>query len=91
MFQFSKQELHNITETAPETWVDSCFYNEKSDVFSFAVILWRLFGDKLQYKRARQLAVTKEEEDEQFDFLKIEGRFGPQPQQREIIRKVNLQ
>lgn len=39
----------NIIETAPETWGDcynireSTFYDEKSDVFSYAIILWRLF------------------------------------------------
>ena len=93
IFQLSHQELHNLTETAPETWADSCHYDEKSDVFSFAVILWRLFGSKLQGKKARKLTVTEEEEeaDEELDFLKVKGRLGPVSQQREIIRKVRLQ
>jgi hypothetical protein len=39
------QTLFNITETAPETWGEG-FYDEKSDIFSFAIVLWRLFGTK---------------------------------------------
>lgn len=46
---FCNNILGNIEETAPETWGDSfilrstVFYDEKSDVFSFSMILWRLF------------------------------------------------
>ena len=41
--------LNNFNETAPETWGDfynlkgSTSYDEKSDIFSFSIILWRLF------------------------------------------------
>lgn len=41
--------LGNYDETAPETWGDfynlrcAVLYDEKSDIFSFAMILWRLF------------------------------------------------
>lgn len=41
--------LRNFCETAPETWGDyynlceSTSYDEKADVFSFGIILWRLF------------------------------------------------
>jgi hypothetical protein len=49
MCPFSKQPLLNLIETAPETWGES-FYTENSDVFSFAIILWNLFGAKLQYE-----------------------------------------
>ena len=41
--------LNNFCETAPETWGDlynlcgSASYDEKADVFSYAIILWRLF------------------------------------------------
>jgi hypothetical protein len=41
--------LGNLIETAPETWGDEgavkgAMYDERYDVFSFAMILWRLFG-----------------------------------------------
>jgi hypothetical protein len=41
--------LGNLIETAPETWGDEgtvkgAMYDEWSDVFSFIIILWRLFG-----------------------------------------------
>lgn len=40
--------LNNFVETAPETWGDmhnlcnTAVYDEKADIFSFAIILWRL-------------------------------------------------
>lgn len=45
--------LGNFEETAPETWGDyfnlrnAVSYDEKSDIFSFAIILWRLFVGQL--------------------------------------------
>eukprot|EP00026_Physarum_polycephalum_P000536 Phypoly_transcript_00537.p1 GENE.Phypoly_transcript_00537~~Phypoly_transcript_00537.p1 ORF type:complete len:1451 (+),score=177.67 Phypoly_transcript_00537:50-4354(+) len=49
---FSVQILGNLVETAPETWGDEgltkgAMYDERSDVFSYAIILWRLFGSNL--------------------------------------------
>jgi hypothetical protein len=81
VFPFSQRTLHNFIETAPETWGDTSFYDEKSDVFSFAVILWRLFGSKSHYEQTVQ-------EDEEYTFLQVNGRFAPPPKQREIIIKV---
>lgn len=49
MFPFSQLALYNIMETAPETW-EGGVYDEKSDVFSYAIILWRLFGSIIQNK-----------------------------------------
>lgn len=46
---FCVQILANTEETAPETWGDyyslrnTVRYDEKSDIFSYAIILWRLF------------------------------------------------
>eukprot|EP00026_Physarum_polycephalum_P002251 Phypoly_transcript_02256.p1 GENE.Phypoly_transcript_02256~~Phypoly_transcript_02256.p1 ORF type:complete len:947 (+),score=114.19 Phypoly_transcript_02256:323-2842(+) len=50
VFPFSVKVLGNIAETAPETWGDEgmtkgATYDERSDVFSFAILLWRLFSD----------------------------------------------
>jgi hypothetical protein len=101
VFPFSQQSLHNITETAPETW-DGGFYDEMSDVFSFAIILWRLFGSKKQNKgyqeekRETKRAEptdhesTKGEDDggDEYAFLQENGKFLPPPRQREAIRKV---
>jgi hypothetical protein len=99
VFTFSQQNLHNIVETAPETW-NGGHYDEKSDVFSFAVILWRLFGAKAQNEidstkpqdSGDNAAVDlKTSEDErEYEYLKENGRYVPPPQQREIIRKVLL-
>jgi hypothetical protein len=49
IFPFSNQILGNLIETAPETWGDEghtkgAMYDERSDVFSYAIILWRIFG-----------------------------------------------
>ena len=39
----------NCSETAPESWGDDTIiksataYDEKADIFSFAIVLWRLF------------------------------------------------
>lgn len=73
VFPFSRQVLQNITETAPETWTGS-HYDEKSDIFSFAIILWRLFGSAGQ--------------ETEYHFLQQDGRFLPPPKQRELIQKV---
>jgi hypothetical protein len=41
--------LFNFAETAPETWGETAIkaanYTEKADIFSYAIILWRLFGN----------------------------------------------
>lgn len=84
VFPVLQHRLYSITETAPETWGDVCFYDEKSDVFSFAVVLWRLFGSKLRYMQT----YTQEDEDDEFSFLKYNGKFGTHLKQREIIRNV---
>jgi len=71
-------------------------YDEKSDVFSFAVILWRLFGSRAQYDppaaNGKGTAGEKinDEDDEEFDYLKVDGKHVPPPKQREMIRKVFL-
>jgi hypothetical protein len=77
-------------------------YDEKSDIFSFAVILWRLFGSRAQYEPQHANGVAEngkktdkgapsslnDEDDEEFDFLKVDGKHVPPPKQRELIRKV---
>lgn len=47
-------------ETAPETW-EGGVYDEKSDVFSYAIILWRLFGSIAQNKGRVKSAEEKAE------------------------------
>jgi hypothetical protein len=99
VFSFSQQTLHNIFETAPETW-DGGPYDEKSDVFSFAVILWQLFGTKAQneidsteYQDSGDpttVDLNTSEDEGEYEYLKENGRYVPPPQQREIIRKVPL-
>eukprot|EP00026_Physarum_polycephalum_P002635 Phypoly_transcript_02643.p1 GENE.Phypoly_transcript_02643~~Phypoly_transcript_02643.p1 ORF type:complete len:891 (+),score=95.14 Phypoly_transcript_02643:341-2674(+) len=53
----SPQVFHSahphITETAPETWGDTGSYDQRSDVFSFSIILWHLFGASNLYKTAK--------------------------------------
>ena len=85
MFPFGQQELHNITETAPETWGDVGFYDERSDIFSFAVILWRLFGSSTLYTENYNAS-----ESEDYAFVMENGRMFPPPRIREVIRKVCL-
>lgn len=90
MFPFSQQTLHNTLETAPETW-EGGLYDEKSDVFSFAMILWRLFATKFQNEDnyVPQGDGDAEDIDEtDFEYLKENGRFFPPPKQREAIRQV---
>lgn len=88
VFPFSQQTLHNITETAPETWDANGFYDEKSDLFSFAVILWRVFGSKSQYTERKDDSPDDDGDDE-YAFLRENGRPLPPPRQREIIKKVH--
>ena len=48
MYPFATKKLFNFAETAPETWgersIKVASYTEKADIFSYAIILWRLFG-----------------------------------------------
>jgi hypothetical protein len=48
MYPFASRHLCNFAETAPETWgetaLKTAFYTEKSDIFSYAIILWVIFG-----------------------------------------------
>ncbi len=81
MFPFSSLTLHNITETAPETW-EGGYYDEKSDVFSFSVILWRLFSSEDNHGLSTL--------EDPYEFLKENGKPMPPPKQREVIRKVPL-
>jgi hypothetical protein len=77
-------------ETAPETW-EGDPYDEKSDVFSYAIILWRLFGTKAQ--NGALIASPNDEDDideSEHEYLKENGKYLPPPKQREIIRKVPL-
>ena len=106
MFAFAQLPLHNINETAPETW-DGGLYNEKSDVFSFGMMLWRLFGSARQNRKTsildplpaprpplyRQdpfaaIPPMNDEEEVEFDHLKVNGRSVHPVNQRAIIRKV---
>ncbi len=75
LFPHAVKPLESITETAPETW-DGGNYDEKSDVYSFSIILWRLFGSD----------PTRDH----FEFLKENGRLGPGLRQQQLIRKVFL-
>eukprot|EP00026_Physarum_polycephalum_P000182 Phypoly_transcript_00182.p1 GENE.Phypoly_transcript_00182~~Phypoly_transcript_00182.p1 ORF type:complete len:2033 (+),score=208.26 Phypoly_transcript_00182:30-6101(+) len=88
LFPFSQQTLHNIMETAPETWEGNS-YDEKSDVFSFAIILWRLFGSKAQNGALVESQVQGEDEidESEHEYLKKHGKFFPPPKQRDVIRK----
>ena len=49
VFPYCVVVLGNVEETAPETWGDgsnlkqATTYNEKADIFSFGIIMWRLF------------------------------------------------
>lgn len=81
MFPYSNKTLYNLLETAPETW-DGGNYDEKADVFSFSIILWRLFGSSSQY------CASHEDLDREFWYLQKNGKFIPPPKQREVIRKV---
>ena len=97
VFPYSQQTLHNIVETAPETW-EGGMYDEKSDVFSFSIILWRLFGSRAQYEptgvvegargEAKNNKQMNDENDEEFDYLKVDRKHVPPPKQRDMIRKV---
>ena len=80
MYEKSKKVLHNFSETAPETW-DGGIYDEKSDVFSFAVIMWRLFASSQQ--------CDNENNTDDYAFLKKDGKWLPTPVQREVIGKVS--
>jgi hypothetical protein len=96
VFPFSQQTLHNIMETAPETW-EGGNYDEQSDVFSFAIILWRLFGSKAQNETNNQPESESPDTTMPGDdidktecaYLKEGGRFFPPPKQRSEIRKVH--
>jgi hypothetical protein len=74
----SHKKFSNFVETAPETWGDNPGYDERVDVYSFGVILWRLFGSKLQY----------EEEDSEWQ---VNGKPNPEWLIREEIRKVSYE
>ena len=59
-------------------------------MFSFAVILWRLFGSRSQYKQAEEIDAKHfmNEVGGDYDFLKELGKIAPPARQRDIIRKV---
>jgi hypothetical protein len=72
--------LVNVFDTAPETWGDS-HYDEKSDVFSFAIIIYDLFGSSENYIH------NKEENDDKEYFIK-NGRIAPDAGIRKAILQV---
>lgn len=93
VFPFSQHTLHNILETAPETWEGES-YDEKSDVFSFAMILWRLFATKFQNEDSCLPQGddpddnVEDIDDSEYAYLQENGKFFPPPKQRETIRNV---
>ena len=81
-------------ETAPETW-EGGHYDERSDLFSFGVILWRLFGTNAQNQPPNPLgggpvlvSAVDDIDEIEIEYLRQNGRDVPPPQQREAIRKV---
>lgn len=101
VFPYSQQPLLCFTETAPETWGDVRYYDEKSDIFSFAVILWRLFGAISNYKdtngtqsertfnfKSFEILNRYTELKEDYGLVMKNGKLIHEAQQRKIIREV---
>lgn len=83
LITFVKQ-TESLSDTAPETW-DGGMYSEKADVFSLGLILWQLFGSARQN---RKVITSRFPEDNDYNYLKLNGKFLLPILQRDIIRKV---
>jgi hypothetical protein len=75
----------NLLENAPEIFgdPDSGFYDEKSDIFSFAMVLYQLFGSSTLYQDN-----TNDSEGEDYADFMENGRLLPPRQIIEAIRNV---